>query len=220
MDPVEEAKKRQHSILRQVQGELLKNLGKAPTLAPYTPTPQGILDKVLEFAHVGQGDVVYDIGCGDGRLLCSAAEKFGTKGLGWDIEPAAIEDARKLIASKAGVLGHLVEVRCEDITKPEIVAGVDWQAVTVVVMYLSIQGNLTMRPIVLKNVKKGTRVVTVQFGMGDWQPKEKCIVPYEGHHKDSAGIPLFYYEVDDEAQNYRDTDERELREWTMKVSAS
>jgi len=218
MNAVEEAKRKQHSILRQVQGELLKNLGKAPILAPYTPTPQGILDKVLEFGGVGAGDVIFDIGCGDGRLLCSAAERFGARGLGWDIEPAAIEDANKLISSRS--LEALVEVRCQDITKPEVVASVDWQAVNVVVMYLSIQGNLTMRPIVLKNVKKGTRVVTVQFNMGNWEPKAKCVVPYEGHHKDSAGIPLFFYEVDDQSEKYRDTDENELREWTLRVSGN
>lgn len=216
MDPLEEAKRKQHSILRQVQGELLKNLGKAPILAPYTPTPQSILDTVLEFGKVGAGDHIFDIGCGDGRLLCSAAERFGARGLGWDIEPAAIKDAEALIASKA--LGSLVEVRCEDITRPEVISRVDWGVVTVVVMYLSIQGNLTMRPVVLKNVRKGTKVITVQFGMGDWVPKAQCVVPYEGHHKDSAGIPLFLYEVDDESDKYRDTSERELSEWTLKVS--
>jgi len=127
------------SVLKQLR----EKSGTANVLAPYTPTPDAIVSAALEFAGVGEGDVVYDVGCGDARLLTAAIERGAVKAVGWDIDTKAIEDAQERIDGLK--LGDRVSVSCEDV----FTAPIDWAAASVIVLYLSVQGNLRLRPILL-----------------------------------------------------------------------
>jgi SAM-dependent methyltransferase len=132
------------------------------SLAPYVPTPQDVVERMLELAHVGKDDVVYDLGSGDGRLVITAAKKYGAKGVGVDIDPERISEARAN-AEKAGVQA-LVEFRQQDALT------VDVSPATVVTLYLLSSSNMKLRPILTKQLKAGARIVSHQFSMGDWQP--------------------------------------------------
>jgi predicted RNA methylase len=132
--------------LAAVQGELAAKTGRSPhTLAPYMCTPKEIVDQVMELAAVGPGDVVFDIGCGDGCLLCAAAAR-GATGRGWDIDPVAIADAVELMAKTGSA--ESVRVVCENVLDPDLV--VPWAEATVVVLYMGVAGNLRLRPILLR----------------------------------------------------------------------
>jgi SAM-dependent methyltransferase len=133
-----------------------------PSLAPYVPTPQDVVERMLELASVGKDDVVYDLGSGDGRLVITAAKKYGAKGVGVDIDPERISEA-KANAEKAGVQ-NLVEFRQQDALT------VDVSPATVVTLYLLSSSNMKLRPILTKQLKPGARIVSHQFSMGDWQP--------------------------------------------------
>jgi SAM-dependent methyltransferase len=133
-----------------------------PSLAPYVPTPQDVVERMLELAQVGKDDVVYDLGSGDGRLVITAAKKYGAKGVGVDIDPERISEARAN-AEKAGVQS-LVEFRQQDALT------VDVSPATVVTLYLLSSSNMKLRPILTKQLKAGARIVSHQFSMGDWQP--------------------------------------------------
>jgi ribosomal protein L11 methylase PrmA len=117
---------------------------------------------MLELANVGKDDVVYDLGSGDGRLVITAAKKYGAKGVGVDIDPERISEARAN-AEKAGVQS-LVEFRQQDALT------VDVSPATVVTLYLLSSSNMKLRPILTKQLKPGSRIVSHQFSMGDWQP--------------------------------------------------
>jgi SAM-dependent methyltransferase len=133
-----------------------------PSLAPYVPTPQDVVERMLELAQVGKDDVVYDLGSGDGRLVITAAKKYGAKGVGVDIDPERISEA-KANAEKAGVQS-LVEFRQQDALT------VDVSPATVVTLYLLSSSNMKLRPILTKQLRPGSRIVSHQFSMGDWQP--------------------------------------------------
>jgi SAM-dependent methyltransferase len=135
---------------------------QSPSLAPYVPTPQDVVERMLELAQVGKDDVVYDLGSGDGRLVITAAKKYGAKGVGVDIDPERISEA-KANAEKAGVQS-LVEFRQQDALT------VDVSPATVVTLYLLSSSNMKLRPILTKQLKAGSRIVSHQFSMGDWQP--------------------------------------------------
>lgn len=133
-----------------------------PSLAPYVPTPQDVVEKMLELAAVGSGDVVYDLGCGDGRTVITAAKKYGARGVGVDIDPERIAES-KANAKQAGVEG-LVEFRVQDALT------VDVSPASVVTLYLLSTSNMRLRPILTKSLTPGSRIVSHQFGMGDWKP--------------------------------------------------
>lgn len=133
-----------------------------PSLAPYVPTPQDVVERMLELASVGRDDVVYDLGSGDGRLVITAAKKYGARGVGVDIDPERISEA-KANAEKAGVQS-LVEFRQQDALT------VDVSPATVVTLYLLSSSNMKLRPILTKQLRPGARIVSHQFSMGDWQP--------------------------------------------------
>jgi tRNA G37 N-methylase Trm5 len=133
-------------------------------LAPYVPTPQDVVERMLELAHVGPSDVVYDLGSGDGRTVVTAAKKYGARGVGVDIDPQRIAES-KANAKQAGV-EHLVEFRLQDAMT------VDVSPATVVTLYLLSSSNLKLRPILTKQLRPGSRIVTHQFGMGDWKPEK------------------------------------------------
>ena len=132
------------------------------SLAPYVPTPQDVVERMLTLAHVGANDVVVDLGSGDGRLVVTAAKKFGAHGIGIDIDPARIAEGNAN-AAKAGVT-HLVEFREQDALEADL------SKATVVTLYLLSSSNVKLRPRLLSQLKPGARIVSHQFGMGDWQP--------------------------------------------------
>jgi SAM-dependent methyltransferase len=141
------------------------------SLAPYVPTPQQVVEKMLELAQVTSADTVYDLGCGDGRIVITAAKKYGAHGVGVDIDPQRIEESRA--NAKAAGVEKLVTFRLEDATK------VDVSPATVVTLYLLSSSNATLRPILTKQLKPGARIVSHAFGMGDWQPVNTETVPDE-----------------------------------------
>lgn len=134
----------------------------APQLAPYVPTPQEVVDRMLQLGAVGKNDVVYDLGCGDGRIPITAAKRFGTRGVGVDIDPQRIAEANAN-AKKEGV-AHLVSFRLQDALTTDV------SDATVVTLYLLSASNLKLRPILTKQLKAGSRIVSHSFSMGDWQP--------------------------------------------------
>jgi SAM-dependent methyltransferase len=131
-------------------------------LAPFVPTPQEVVDRMLQMAEVKTGDVVYDLGCGDGRLVITAAKQYGARGVGVDIDPVRIAES-KANAKAAGV-EHLVEFRQQDALT------VDVSPASVVTLYLLTAANLKLRPTLQKSLKPGARIVSHQFGMGEWVP--------------------------------------------------
>ena len=134
----------------------------APQLAPYVPTPQEVVDRMLALAGVTKNDYVIDLGCGDGRIPVTAAKTYGARGLGVDIDPVRIAEANA--NAKAAGVTHLVEFKLQDALKTDV------SNATVVATYLLSQSNLRLRPIITKQLKPGSRIVTHSFSMGDWTP--------------------------------------------------
>lgn len=132
---------------------------------PYVPTPEPIVEKMLDLAKVGSRDVLFDLGCGDGRIVISAAKDRGARGTGIDINPVRIEEAKKNAAA-AGV-SHKVNFRVGDLFKS------DFSKATVVTLYLLPDINRKLRPQLWRQLKVGTRVVSHDFDMGDEWPPEK-----------------------------------------------
>ena len=139
-----------------------------PINTPYVESPPHIVDAMLELAGVSGSDTVYDLGCGDGRIVISAAQKYGARGVGVDINPARIEEARAN-ARSAGVT-HRVNFEVKDLFDADI------RGATVVALYLLPEANLRLRPRLLRELKPGTRVVTHSFDMGDWKPEKERLV--------------------------------------------
>jgi SAM-dependent methyltransferase len=131
-------------------------------IVPYVPTPQEVVDRMLELAEVKKGDVVYDLGSGDGRIVVTAAKKYGVRAIGFEIDPQRIKESTENI-KKAGV-GHLVEIRQQDIRT------VDLAPASVLTMYLLPEVNLLIRPNIWKQMKPGSRIVSHDFDMGEWKP--------------------------------------------------
>jgi len=132
------------------------------SLAPYVPTPEDVVDRMLQLGRVTKNDVVYDLGCGDGRSVVTAAKKYGARGVGVDIDPQRIAES-EANAKRAGV-EHLVSFKLEDAMR------VDVSPATVVTLYLLSSSNLKLRPILTKQLKPGARIVSHAFSMGDWAP--------------------------------------------------
>jgi SAM-dependent methyltransferase len=132
------------------------------SLAPYVPTPDDVVDRMLQLAEVGKGDVVYDLGCGDGRIVITAAKKYGASGVGVDIDPQRIAESQAN-AKQAGV-EQLVSFELQDAMKADV------SKATVVTLYLLSTSNLKLRPLLTKQLKPGARIVSHQFSMGDWEP--------------------------------------------------
>ena len=135
------------------------------SLAPYVPTPEDVVDRMLAFAEVSKKDVVYDLGCGDGRIPIAAARKYGARGVGIDIDPQRIEES-KANARAAGV-EHLVEFRLGDVLAADVTPA------TVVTLYLLGSGNAALRPILTKQLRPGARIVSHAFSMGPTWPADR-----------------------------------------------
>lgn len=143
----------------------------------YVPTPQELVDVMLDMARVGKDDVVYDLGSGDGRLIITAAKKYGASGVGIDIDPQRIAESREN-AKKSGVEDRLRFLE-QDLFES------DFHEATVVTLYLLSELNLRLRPQLLAQLKPGTRVVSHAFMMGDWQPDEHKTIETNGKSYDA-----------------------------------
>jgi SAM-dependent methyltransferase len=130
----------------------------------FVPTPPEVVRAMLKMAEVKKGDVVYDLGCGDGRIVIAAAQTYGVRGVGIDIDPERIKEAEEN-ARKAGV-EKLVKFRTEDLFEA------DFKEATVVTLYLLERLNEKLKPRLLQELKPGTRIVSHAFGMGDWPPEK------------------------------------------------
>jgi predicted O-methyltransferase YrrM len=137
----------------------------------YVPTPQEVVDQMLALAKVTKNDVLYDLGSGDGRIPITAAQKFGTRGFGIDINPERIKEANAN-AQKAGVTDR-VKFLNQDLFTTDI------SQATVVTLYLLPQLNVKLRPQLFKQLKPGTRVVSHDFDMGEWKP-DRVVQTQEG----------------------------------------
>lgn len=131
---------------------------------PYVPTRPEVVNAMLKLANVSSKDVVYDLGCGDGRIVITAAKKYGASGKGIDINPERIAEA-KANAETANV-SDKVKFAVDDLFKT------DFSPASVVTLYLLPSVNLRLRPILLKQLKPGTRIVSHAFDMGDWKPQK------------------------------------------------
>lgn len=137
----------------------------------YVPTPQEVVDEMLALAKVTKDDVLYDLGSGDGRIPITAAQKFGTRGIGIDINPERIKEANAN-AQKAKVTDR-VKFLNQDLFTTDI------SDATVVTLYLLPTLNVKLRPQLFKQLKPGTRVVSHDFDMGEWKP-DKVVKTKEG----------------------------------------
>lgn len=129
--------------------------------APFVATPPDVVDRMLRLASVSSRDVVYDLGCGDGRIVIAAAQKFGARGVGVDIDPVRIAEAQRN-AARAQV-EHLVTFRLEDALNTDV------SEATVVTLYLLSAQNVALRPILTRQLRPGARIVSHNFAMGDWE---------------------------------------------------
>jgi len=128
----------------------------------YVPTPEEVVIEMLQMAQVTQNDIVYDLGCGDGRIVITAAKVFGARGVGVDIDPVRIKESNEN-ARKAGVTDR-VEFIEQDFFKTDI------SKATVVSLYLYPELNLRLRPKLFRELRPGTRIVSHEFDMDDWKP--------------------------------------------------
>jgi len=136
----------------------------AEDLAPFVPTPMEVVERMLELAEVNAQSILYDLGCGDGRIVVQAAKKYGARGVGIDIDPVRIEES-KTNAKEEGV-EKLVEFRLGDVMK------VDLSNATVISLYLLPESNEVLRPLLEKYLKQGTFVVSHNYYIPGWSEKE------------------------------------------------
>ena len=128
---------------------------------PFVPTTMPVVERMLELAAVRKGDVIYDLGCGDGRILIHAAKKYGTRGVGIDLDPERVADAKQRAAAEG--VTHLLEFRAEDGTQTDI------SKATVVTLYMFKWFNNAIRP-KLQKLKPGSRIVAHDYDIDDWKP--------------------------------------------------
>ena len=162
----------------------------------FVPTPHDVVAKMLEVAGVKKGDVVYDLGCGDGRIVATAAKKFGCKGTGFDINPVRIKESLEKV-EKYNV-GHLVSIEKKNIFN------VDLAEANVITLYLLPELNVRLIP-QLEKMKPGSRIVSHEYGMQDMAKPDKTDqddLP-RGQHR------AHHLPVDDPAEDGRGKEGRE-----------
>ena len=168
----------------------------------FVPTPRAAVRKMLKLASVKPSDVVYDLGCGDGRMVITAAKRYGVRGVGIDIDPERIRQSRKN-ARKAGV-EHLVSFRNEDLFDADI------SEATVVTLYLLHTLNLKLRPKLWKELKPGARIVSYNFDMGYWPPEKQVLskrlaleLSKDGSRVGVTSGPIYLWTIPAEAPQLR-----------------
>lgn len=132
----------------------------------YVPTPHSVVEAMLTLAKVGKNDVVYDLGCGDGRIVITAAKLYGARGVGIDINPVRIRESNDNAVAEG--VTNLVTFKTADI----FADSTDISEATVVTLYLLPSLNVKLRPKLMRELKPGTRIVSNSFSMGEWQPEE------------------------------------------------
>jgi len=151
---------------------------------PYVPTTEEAVKAMLKLADVRKSDIVYDLGCGDGRIVIAAAKEYGARGVGIDINPERIQEAEAK-AKKAGV-EKLVRFEENDLFDADI------HQATVVTLFLLGSVNLRLRPKLLRELKPGTRVVSNTFNMGDWKPDKELTLDDNSDDYDSGLSHKFF----------------------------
>jgi len=139
-----------------------------PPDVPFVPTTEEAVQAMLKLADVKKTDIVYDLGCGDGRIVVAAAKTYGARAIGIDIDPVRIAEAKEN-ARKAGV-ENLVKFEENDLFQADI------HEATVVTLFLLSSVNLKLRPKLLQDLKPGTRIVSNTFDMGDWKAEKEITV--------------------------------------------
>jgi 2-polyprenyl-3-methyl-5-hydroxy-6-metoxy-1,4-benzoquinol methylase len=147
-----------------LHGQLLEPPFNPKKVVPYVPTGPETVSAMLKLAGVGKNDLVVDLGCGDGRIVIAAAKEYAAQGIGVDIDPQRIKEAKEN-AQKEGV-ADLVEFRVGDLFDADI------RKATVVTLYLLPSVNMKLRPKLWHDLKPGTRVVSHTFDMEDWKPEK------------------------------------------------
>jgi uncharacterized protein (TIGR03000 family) len=138
----------------------------------YVPTPQEVVEAMCKLGEVGKGDIVYDLGCGDGRLVITAIKDYGAKrGVGVDIDPERIKDSKENAAKAGAAVEGKVEFRQADVLTLK-----DLGDANVVMLYMGDDVNERLRPILQKTLKPGSRIVSHRFLMGDWKPDKTITV--------------------------------------------
>src|SRR5262245_62989716 len=137
----------------------------------YVPTPQEVVDKMLEMAEVKKSDVVYDLGCGDGRIVVTAAKKYGAKGVGFDIDPQRVKESIDNVNKNK--VQNLVSIKQEDIFKQDLTKA------SVITLYLLPELNVKLIP-QLEKLKPGSRIVSHDFDMKGIKPKKTVTVRSTG----------------------------------------
>ena len=133
-----------------------------PEEIPFVPTPMEVIEKMLDLAEVKKGDVLYDLGSGDGRIVIRAAKKFGVRAVGIEMDQSLLDKARK--DAKAAGVSHLVEFRAEDALQTDL------SRATVVTLYMLPWFNDKIKPNLKQYLKPGARIVAHDFGIEGWQP--------------------------------------------------
>jgi ribosomal protein L11 methylase PrmA len=144
---------------------------EAPTRRPdviYVPTPEEVVEAMLQVANVTKNDIVYDLGCGDGRIPVTAAKKYGARAVGIDIDPQRIKEANENVQKNN--VGNLVKIVQGDLFETDL------SPATVVTLYLLPSLNQKLMPKLMKELKPGTRIVSHAFDMGDWKPEKELDV--------------------------------------------
>jgi SAM-dependent methyltransferase len=164
---------------------LLGGCAGAPATTPARPAPKldvvwvpsapEVIAAMMEAAKVGSGDVVYDLGCGEGEIVIAAAKLYGARGVGVDLDPERIRNARANAAS-AGVTDRVTFIE-QDLFKTDV------SPATVVTLYLLPELNERLRPKLLSELRPGSRIVSHDFGMGDWAPERTITVPLSRDHR-------------------------------------
>ncbi len=155
---------------------------------PFVPTPNEVVEEMLKMANVGKNDVLYDLGCGDGRIVITAAKKFGCRGVGIDIDPKRIRESREN-AIEVGVSDKVKFIQM-DLFETNI------REATVVTLYLLSEVNLRLRPKLFRELAPGTRVVSHEFSMGDWKADDTSTVKTE-HYRDPYIFDYWYEQIED-----------------------
>lgn len=156
----------------------------------YVPTPQDVVTQMLKLAQVGPNDVVYDLGAGDGRIVITAAQEFGARAVGIDLDPTRIAEANAN-AQRAGVSDRVQFIEQDLFTA-------DISEATVVTLFLRPSLNLRLRPKLWRELKPGTRIVAHLYDMGDWKPDKV-------EHVDRR--PVYYWIIPDDAPSRAAKDE-------------
>lgn len=143
-------------------------LQEKPFDVPYVPSKPEIVAAMLRVAKVTKDDILYDLGCGDGRIVITAAQLYGTRGVGIDIDPERIRESKEN-AARANV-DHLVKFFEQDLFQA------DFHEATVVSLYLLTSVNLRLRPILLRQLRPGTRIVSHNYAMDTWKPDDSTVV--------------------------------------------